>query len=116
MGLSIGGPAHAGGPGSILRRLGSKDERGTIRGSVLLRLLQYVKPYGWQMGLAMCLMLAATGGSLLVPYLIKVAIDENIAAGDIPGLLVTCLQLAALLLCIYLATAGQLYTLSWVGQ
>jgi ATP-binding cassette subfamily B multidrug efflux pump len=116
VGLSIGGPAHAGGPGSILRRLGSKDEQGTIKGSVLLRLLQYVRPYWWQMALAMCLMLVTTGGNLLVPYLIKVAIDENIAAGDTAGLLVTCLQLAALLVCIYLATSGQLYILSWVGQ
>ncbi len=116
MGLNIGGPTHAGGPGSILRSLGGKDERGQIRGRVLLRLLQFVRPYWWQMGLAMLLMLMATAGNLIVPYLIKIAIDENIAASDLPALLVTCLQLAALLLCVYLATAGQGYILSWVGQ
>jgi ATP-binding cassette subfamily B multidrug efflux pump len=116
MGLNIGGPTHAGGPGSILRSLGGRDERGQIRGRVLLRLLQFIRPYGWQMGLALLLMLVATAGNLLIPYLIKVAIDEHITASDMPGLLVTCLQLAALLLCVYLATAGQDYILSWVGQ
>jgi len=116
MGLNIGGPTHAGGPGSILRSLGGKDERGQIRGRVLLRLLQFVRPYWWQMGLAVLLMLVATAGNLLIPYLIKVAIDERIAASDMPGLLVTCLQLAVLLLCVYLTTAGQDYILSWVGQ
>jgi ABC-type multidrug transport system fused ATPase/permease subunit len=79
-------------------------------------LLQFVKPYWWQMGLAMLLMLVTTGGNLLLPYLIKVAIDENIAAGDLSGLLVTGVLLAALLVSLYLTTAGQLYILSWVGQ
>ena len=116
MGLNIGGPTHPGGPGSILRSLGGKDERGQIRGRVLLRLLTFVRPYWWQMSLAMMLMMVTTGGSLLIPYLIKVAIDENIATGDVPGLLATCLELAVLLLCVYLATAGQVYVLSWVGQ
>ncbi len=116
MGLNIGGPTHAGGPGSILRSLGGKDERGQIRGRVLLRLLQFIRPYWWQMALALLLMLVATAGNLLIPFLIKVAIDERITASDMPGLLVTCLQLAALLLCVYLSTAGQDYILSWVGQ
>lgn len=116
MGLSIGSSSRPIGPGSVLRSLGSKDERGAIKGSVLVRLLRYVGPYWWQMGLAMIMMLVATAGNLVVPYLIKVAIDTNIATGDLGGLSITCLQIAGLMILIYLATAGQLYVLTWVGQ
>jgi len=116
MSLNVGGTAFAEGPGSVLRSLGSKDERGQVSGQVLLRLLHFIRPYWWQMCLAAALMVVTTGATLLVPYLTKVAIDQNITAGDGRGLIVTCSWLVAVLAIIYVTTGGQTYILSWVGQ
>jgi ABC-type multidrug transport system fused ATPase/permease subunit len=116
MTINIGGSASFGGPGFLLRSQGGKDEQGKIKGRVLLRLLRFVKPYWSHVLLALLLMLASSGASLLAPYLTKVAIDTNIAAGDTRGLVVTSLWLAGALAVVYLASAAQSYLLSWIGQ
>jgi ABC-type multidrug transport system fused ATPase/permease subunit len=68
------------------------------------------------MVLAFLCMVGATLLTLWTPYLIKVAIDQHIAQGDVAGLHRT----AGLLIVAYggafLTTAGQRYLLSWVGQ
>ena len=116
MGISVGGSASTFGPGHMLRSLGSKDERGRISGRVLLRLTRFLRPFWLQMIIAGALMLASSGAELLAPFLTKVAIDENIAAGDTRGLVITSLQLAGALACVYLTSAARTYVLSWVGQ
>lgn len=103
------------GPAGVLESLGAKEE-GQIRGQVLVRLLSFVWPFKWPMLLAALLMLISAGASLLAPYLTKVAIDQNIAAGDLGGLARTTLWLALTLACIYLASAAQVFVLAWVGQ
>jgi ATP-binding cassette subfamily B multidrug efflux pump len=100
----------------MLHSLGSKEASGRISGGVLLRLLSFAKPFWWQMCTAAVLMLISSGATLVSPYLMKTAIDENIARGDVPGLIVTSTWLAAALGLTYLASAGQRYILSWVGQ
>ena len=114
MNISIGATGR--GPGHMLRRLGSKDERGRISGRVLFRLLRFVQPHWPRMLVATLLMFASSGAGLLAPYLTKVAIDQNIASGDTHGLLITSLELAGALSVIYLASAAQTYILSWVGH
>lgn len=104
------------GPGRALRTFGSKEAEGRISGRILLRLLRFVQPYWRQMLLAVVLMAISSGASLLVPYLTKVAIDDNITKGDFQGLLTTSLYLAGTLMAIYLTSAAQRYLLSWVGQ
>jgi ATP-binding cassette subfamily B multidrug efflux pump len=104
------------GPGHILRTLGSKDERGRISGRVLFRLLHFVRPHRVRMLGATLLMFVSSGAGLLAPYLTKVAIDQNIASGDVPGLLITSLELAGALSVVYVASAAQTYILSWVGH
>lgn len=104
------------GPGGTLRHFGSKEGKGRISGRVLLQLLRFVRPYWMQMCAAALLVLAASGAGVLAPYLTKVAIDENIASGDVRGLIVTSAMLAGALAAVYLASAGQNYVLSWVGQ
>ncbi|MCJ7737167.1 MAG: ABC transporter ATP-binding protein, partial [Anaerolineae bacterium] len=96
--------------------MGSKDERGRISGRILLRLLTFLKPYWLQVVFAGVLMLTSSAASLVAPYLIKVAIDTNIASGDARGLVVTSLWLAGALAATYLLSAVQSYLLSWVGQ
>jgi ATP-binding cassette subfamily B multidrug efflux pump len=113
MNISVGATSH--GPGQVLSRLGSKDERGRISGRVLFRLLRFVQPHWARMSVAALLMFASSGAGLLAPYLTKVAIDQNIASGDVQGLLITGLELAGALSVVYVASAAQTYILSWVG-
>ena len=61
-------------------------------------------------------MLAASGLTLLAPFLVKVAIDGPIFAGDIDGLNEIVLLLLATFVGLYLASMAQRYLLSWVGQ
>jgi ABC-type multidrug transport system fused ATPase/permease subunit len=116
MGISIGAGGAMHGPGGTLRRFGSKEGKGRISGRVLLQLLRFVRPYWLQMCAAALLMLIASGAGVLAPYLTKVAIDENIASGDVRGLIVTSAMLAGALTAVYLTSAAQNYVLSWVGQ
>lgn len=116
MSLSIGGDAAMRGPGQVLEGFGAKDGGGRISGRVLLRMARFIRPYWPLMVIGTLLMLASSGAGLLAPYLTKVAIDSNIAQGDVPGLVRTCLWLAGTLTAVYLASAAQTYILSWVGQ
>ena len=50
--------------------------------AVARRLFAFVKPYGWQMVLSAFLMMASTGSSVVGPYLVKVAIDDGLTAGN----------------------------------
>ena len=61
-------------------------------------------------------LIVASGLTLLIPYLIKVALDQYISRGDVPGLLHISLFLAAAYLGLYLSTAGQRYLLQAVDQ
>jgi len=114
--IGVGGGPVSIGPGRMLHSLGSKEAAGRISGSVLLRLLSFAKPFWWQMCAATLLMAISSGANLTSPYLMKIAIDENIASGDVHGLLITSMWLACALGAGYVASAGQRYILSWVGQ
>jgi ABC-type multidrug transport system fused ATPase/permease subunit len=82
----------------------------------ILRLLAYLHPHWRRMVVAFLLMLAASALTLAAPYLVKVAIDEPIAQGDLTGLTRIALLTAATFVALYLASAVQQYLLSWVGQ
>jgi len=117
MGIEIGGSVFSShGPGGVLDSFGRRDERGTISGRVLLQLLRFLRPYWRQMCVAGLLMLVASGAGLLSPYLTKIAIDQNIATRDVPGLIHTSVLLAIALAAVWLSSAAQSYILSWVGE
>ena len=50
--------------------------------AVARRLFAFVNPYGWQMVFSAFLMMASTGSSVVGPYLVKVAIDDGLTAGN----------------------------------
>ena len=116
MSFSIGTGGTGMGPGQLLRSLGQDVEESTVDRRVLARLLQFVRPYWRRMVIAFLLMLIASALSLLAPYLTKVAIDQPIAQRDTAGLVRVSLWIGASFVLLYLATAGQNYLLSWVGQ
>jgi len=118
MGFGIGISGTGMGPRGALENFAEgEDGRGKVfNRQVVVRLLAYLRPYARQMSFAFLAMLVVTGLTLLMPYLLKVVVDDKIATGDRNGLLWLCAGLAAAYGGLYLSTALQQYWLSWVGQ
>ena len=105
------------GPRGAIRQLGVERSKGRFFDwRVASSMLTFLNPYRLRMVLAFLLMLVVTGLTLLVPYLIKVSIDNYIAVGDASGLMRIALWMAFIYVGLYGATATQQYMLSWVGQ
>jgi ATP-binding cassette, subfamily B, multidrug efflux pump len=116
MTVSIGSSGPNMGPVGALEGFGREAAGKAWDRRVAGRLLAYLRPHWRRMAVALVLMLVASGLSLLAPYLIKVALDTNIAGRDPAGLARTALALVATFVGLYLASMGQQYLLSWVGQ
>jgi ABC-type multidrug transport system fused ATPase/permease subunit len=116
MSFSIGSSGAQMGPRGVMEGFGDKVEGRAFDPRIIVRLLAYVRPYWRQMALAFVLMLIASALALATPYLVKVAIDQPIARGDAAGLTRIALLIVAAFVGLYLASAGQQYLLSWVGQ
>jgi ABC-type multidrug transport system fused ATPase/permease subunit len=114
--IGIGSSAGNMGPGGALEHFGSQRGDGKISGRVLMRLASFLKPFKVRLGVAALLMLISSVAGLLAPYLTKVAIDQNIALGDMPGLIRTSILLAVTLVAAYASSSTMSYTLSWVGE
>lgn len=117
MGFSIGTASPNMGPRGAIESFGEGvDEGRAFDRHIIRRLLAFLKPHSTRMAIALVLTLAASALGLLSPYLMKVAIDQSIAQGDLPGLGRIALIMVAVLLGLYAASSGQQYLLSWVGQ
>ena len=116
MAINIGSSGMTRGPMGTLHSMGSREAEGRISGRVIWRLMRFVKPYWPQMVLATVTMFLSSGANLAAPYLTKVAIDDNITSGDVPGLVQTTILLAGALAAVYLSSAVQTYVLSWIGE
>ncbi len=116
MSFSIGSTGSNMGPRGALHSFGQEEGGQLFNQRVVVRMLAYLKPYGRYMALATFLMVIATGMTLVVPYLMKIAIDEHIVQGDTNGLIRVASQLAGSFVLLYGASAGQRYLLGWVGQ
>jgi ATP-binding cassette, subfamily B, multidrug efflux pump len=118
MSFSIGTGGANMGPRGVLDTFGNitETEGKFFNRRVILRMVRYFMPYWRSILLAFLAMLVITGLTLLAPYLLKLAIDEHIAAGDLAGLNRIALLLAASFAGLYIATAGQQYLLSRVSQ
>jgi ATP-binding cassette subfamily B protein len=83
---------------------------------LMRRLLGYLRPYTLQVGVALAAIIGASTLQLAQPYLLKIAIDEHIARGDLNGMA----QLSLLFLLILVASFGlefvQTYTMQMTGQ
>lgn len=105
------------GPRGAVSRFGQESKEGrAFDKNVIGGMLAFVKPYWRRMVLAFLLMLGVTGFTLLIPYLIKEAIDSHIAIGDGDGLARLALIIAACYVGLYLTSAGQNYLLGWTSQ
>ena len=117
MGFSIGTTGiRAGGPRGTLEGFADKVEGSTFNPRVIWHLIVFLRPYAARMIAAFVAMLIATAMTLVSPFLVKVAIDGPIAAGDIDDLNEIVLLMVLALVGLYLASMAQRYLLSWVGQ
>lgn len=115
--LGGGGGMNMGGPRGMLENFAKGgDATPAFDAQIARRLLGLLRPHWQRMALAFVLMLGATVLTLLTPYLVKIAIDQNIAGGDTQGLHRTALLIALAYLGVFATTAGQRYQLAWVGQ
>jgi ABC-type multidrug transport system fused ATPase/permease subunit len=80
------------------------------------RSLAYTRPYRGQLLWALVLTTFATLMSVIAPYLVKIAIDEHIAVGDIQGLSVIAAITLVVYVANYVASARQIVIMSQVGQ
>lgn len=111
----IGSTGHMG-PRRAMHGFATEQDGRAFDSRIVRRLLPFLRPYRVRMAAAILLMLCSTGLSLLVPYLLKVAIDGNISQHDLSGLLRTALLLVAAYTGAFVAEMGLRYILSWVGQ
>jgi ATP-binding cassette subfamily B protein/subfamily B ATP-binding cassette protein MsbA len=80
------------------------------------RLLAYIRPYTAAVAWAALMVVASALFGLAGPYLLKVAIDQNIAQHDIHGLVITMLLFLLAQVGAFLTAAQQTYWVSLVGQ
>ncbi len=83
---------------------------------VARRLAGFVSPYKWKMIFATSLMLVSTFSSVAGPYLVKVAIDSGIAAGDMVALRNTVLLYLGLALVRWAFIYYRVNIMARVGQ
>ncbi len=116
MGLAFGSSGAGFGPRGAIESFGAENAGAAYNPRVVVRLLAYLRPYRRHMALAFVAMLASSALALLTPYLIKLTIDEYIAVGNLEGLTWIAFATALAFVGSFIATAGQQYLLSWVGQ
>ncbi|MDP2726633.1 MAG: ABC transporter ATP-binding protein [Dehalococcoidia bacterium] len=95
------------------------DDEGLGRaydGRIVARLLPYLAPYKGKMAMSIVMMVITAGSYLAGPYLVKVAIDQFITAGDLGGLNLVAGLYILNGLASWGASYGQIYYLSYVGQ
>jgi ATP-binding cassette subfamily B protein len=83
---------------------------------LMRRLLQYLRPYWRQVCVALAAIVVGSAASLAQPYLIKVAIDRNIAVGRLDGLDRIALLYLVILVTAFAAEYVQTWSMQFTGQ
>jgi ABC-type multidrug transport system fused ATPase/permease subunit len=110
-----GGGGGGGGWGGRLDEVPDIDDVPFDKNTAM-RAISYTRPHRGQLLYALVLTTLATLMSLLAPYLVKVAIDEHIAVGDIAGLsVIVAITLLAYFVNFW-ASSRQIVIMSVVGQ
>jgi len=80
------------------------------------RLLGYVTPYKKEMIITFIIMLLASISSLLGPYLVKIAMDDNIPNKDIKGLVIVSILFFITIVINAICMKYRIKTMTYVGQ
>jgi ATP-binding cassette, subfamily B, multidrug efflux pump len=93
-----------------------EEQRKTLETALLKRLIPYVDRYVWLgIGALVCLLIVDAAG-VLQPYLVKQAIDVDVAAGNLPGLARTGVLMALVMIAGYLFQVISGYGIQYLGQ
>ena len=87
-----------------------------IDGRLLRRIVSYLAPYKWWVGLAFLTVMTAAYLGPLVPKLVQVTIDREIVNGDIEGLGRMVMWLVLVLMGESLLSFVNAYLTQWIGQ
>ena len=99
----------------------SKPDRPAARNPQSLSgLLPFLKPYRWQIGLALVLLVLAAATTLLFPWAIRHLIDSGFAPGDrsdqVMAMRGNFLLLFGVAVALGVFSAGRFFTVSWLGE
>ncbi len=83
---------------------------------VTRRLVEFISPYRWRLLLALTLMLIGSSVAVAGPYLVKIALDSGISAGNLTVLRATVLVYLAALCLQWLVTYIRVNIMAVVGQ
>jgi ATP-binding cassette subfamily B protein len=83
---------------------------------VARRLLEFVRPYRRHVTFAVALLLLLGAAEAARPWLVKTAIDDHIAIGDVAGLWGPVSAFFALLVFDFVGGAFRTYLTTWIGQ
>ena len=83
---------------------------------LMRRLMHFLRPYWRQVALALVAIVVGSAASLVQPYLIKVAIDQHIATGQLAGLNGLAALYLAVLVIAFAAEYVQTWTMQLTGQ
>ena len=83
---------------------------------LMRRLLEYLRPYWRAVAFAFVAIIAGSAASLAQPYLVKVAIDQHIAVGQLEGLNQLALVYLAILIGAFAFEYLQTWTMQLTGQ
>jgi ABC-type multidrug transport system fused ATPase/permease subunit len=114
--IGIGAGGQHQGPGGLIEGMGREAAGTAFDPRVVRRLLGFVRPHAGKLAISLLCTVAASGLALATPYLMKVAIDDDITKGDLAGLARTAALLTAAFVAGYVATSLQRFLLSWIGQ
>ena len=88
-----GGGGRGGGWGSVIN---APEERPEITRSLIVRVIQYAKPYRWQIITMLVIILLSTGLSLLTPLVMRDLIDNTIPSGNVQRLIWLAIAMLAI--------------------
>jgi ABC-type multidrug transport system fused ATPase/permease subunit len=115
--MSLGRPPGHGPAHLVLGSMVDRDAReGRVPTKKLRKLLPYLRPYRWQIGATLLLMVVLSAAGLASPALAQIAIDDGISKGDKQVLVVAVLLLVGAGLVGWAAGYGQTYISSWFGE
>ncbi len=83
---------------------------------LMRRLIKYLRPYRWHVGLGILLSLLVSGMEAVRPYFTKIAVDTDIANGDKRGLLITILLFLMVMVVRGIIQFANAYLTQWIGQ
>jgi len=91
-------------------------DKGTFDWKLLTRAFRFMAPYQFAVTLSILSVLVVTASDLAMPYLLRVAIDRDIAGGSMAALTRTVILYLCCILINNIAASSQTYVTGWTGQ